>query len=111
MYDNHIGQILSYAPPSPDGSWPCIEVRDLIEEIKSPKLEKGFSAGKFNQRGVICRGKDGKQEWDLVKHFRELAEKVRNRWPRTASILDGLAKGYENEARHWDEEAKWDEFE
>ncbi len=27
--DSQIGQILSYSPQSPDGSWPCIEVRDL----------------------------------------------------------------------------------
>jgi len=109
--DLQIGQILSYAPTSPDGSWPCVEVRDLIEEIQSPKLENGLRIGKYNQRGVICRGKGGKQEWDLVKQYRELAEKVRNRWPRTASILDGLAKGYENEAKQWDEQAKWDEYE
>jgi hypothetical protein len=108
--DSQIGQILSYAPSSPDGSWPCLEVRDLIEELQSPVLENGFRVGKYNQRGVICRGEGGKQEWDLVKHYRELAEKVRNSWPRTAGILDGLAKGYENEARHWDEQAKRDEY-
>ena len=109
--DSQIGQILSYAPPSPDGSWPCVEVRDLIEEIQSPNIENGFRIGKYNQRGAIFRGEGGKQEWDLVKQYRELAEKVRNRWPRTAGILDGLAKGYENEAKHWDEQAKWDEYE
>jgi len=109
--DSQIGQILSYAPPSSDGSWPCVEVRNLIDEIQSPELENGFQIGKYNQRGVIRRGEGGKQEWDLVKHYRELAEKVRNRWPRTAGILDDLAKGYENEARQWDEQAKRDEFE
>jgi hypothetical protein len=109
--DIHIGQILSYAPTSPDGSWPCVEVRDVIEKIQSSKLDIGFRTGKYNQRGVVRRGSGGKQEWDLVKQYRELAEKVRNRWPRTASILDNLAKGYEYEAKQWDEEAKWDEFE
>ena len=109
--DSQIGQILSYAPQSPDGSWPCVEVRDLIEEIQSPGIENGFQVGKYNQRGVIGRGEGGKQEWDLAKQYRNLAEKVRNGWPRTAGILDGLAKGYENEARQWDEQAKRDEFE
>lgn len=109
--DIQIGQILSYAPTSPDSSWPCVEVRDLIEEIQSSKLENGFRTGKYNQRGVVCRGAGGKQEWGLVKQYRELAEKVRNGWPRTAAILDGLSKGYEHEAKHWDEKAKWDEFE
>jgi hypothetical protein len=109
--DSQIGQILSYAPQSPDGSWPCVEVRDLIEEIQSPAIENGFRVGKYNQRGVIFRGEGGKQEWDLVKRYRELTEKVRNRWPRTTGILDSLAKGYEREARQWDEQAKWDEYE
>lgn len=108
--DSQIGQILSYAPPSSDGSWPCVEVRNLIEEIQSPQLENGFRVGKYNQRGVICRGEGGKQEWDLSKKYRELAEKVRTMWPRTASILDGLARGYEKEARQWDEQAKRDEY-
>ncbi len=108
--DIQIGQILSYAPTSPDGSWPCVEVRDLIEDVKSQKLEHGLQIGKYNQRGVICRGKGGKQEWDLAEQYRELAEKVRNIWPRTASILDGIAKGYENEAREWDDQEKRDEY-
>jgi hypothetical protein len=108
--DIHIGQILSYSPPSPDGSWPCVEVRNVVEEVRSAKLEHGLCIGKHNQRGVVCRGEGGKQEWDLAKQYRALADKVRNGWPRTASILDSLAKGYENEARQWDEEAKRDEY-
>jgi len=108
--DSQIGQILSYAPPSSDGSWPCVEVRNLIEEIQSPKLENGFQIGKYNQRGVVRRGKGGGHEWALAKKYRELAEKVRTMWPRTASILDGLARGYEKEARQWDEQAKRDEY-
>ena len=109
--DTQIGHILSYAPQSPDGSWPCVEVRDLIEEIQSSNLDNGFRTGKYNQRGVVFRGPGGKQEWDLVKHYQELAERVRIGWPRTAAILDNLAKDYEYEAKHWDEEAKRDEYE
>ncbi len=109
--DSQIGQILSYSPQSPDGTWPCEEIRNLIEDIQSPGIESGLRIGKYNQRGVICRGKGGKQEWDLAADYRKLADKVRVEWPRTAAVLDGLAKGYEEEARHWDEQAKWDEYE
>jgi hypothetical protein len=109
--DSQVGQILSYAPKSPDGSWPCVEVRDLIEDIKSPRLELGLRIGKLNQRGVIFRGKGGDQERALAKEYREFADKVRNGWPRTASILDGLAKGYEEEAGHWDAAAKREQYE
>ncbi len=40
-----------------------------------------------------------------------MGDKVRNEWPRTAGILDFLAKIYEAEARQWDEQAKRDEYE
>ena len=109
--DDRIGKILSYAPASPDGSWPCIEVRDLIEEIQSPEVEDGFRAGKYNQRGVIMRGKGGGQEWELATKYHTFADQVRTRWPRTAAILDCLARGYEGEAKDWDERAKRDEYE
>jgi len=108
--DVHIGQILSYSPPSADGSWPSVEVRDVIEEVQSAKLENGFRIGKCNQRGAVWRGEGGKQEWNLAKEYRALADKVRHGWPRTASTLDGLAKDYEAEARDWDEQAKRDEY-
>ena len=109
--DSQIGQILSFSPHSPDGSWPCVEVRDLFEEIQSSEMEGGLWTGKYNQRGVFFRGEGGRQEWDVAGKFRELAEKVRNGWPRTASILDALTKNYEAEAREWDERARKDEYE
>jgi len=109
--DSKIGQILSHSPKSPDGSWPCQEVRDVIEEVQSPHLENGLRIGKYNQRGAVWRGKGGKQEWDLAKEYKTFADQVRVGWPRTAAVLDGLAKGYEAEARHWDEQARRDQYE
>jgi len=109
--DIQIGEILSHSPESPDGSWACLEVREILEEVKSPEIERGLGIGKRNQRGVVCRGKGGKQEWDLAEKYRGFADKVRSRWPRTASVLDGLTRGYEAEAKQWDEKAKWDEYE
>ncbi len=109
--DSRIGHILSYSPESPDGSWPCQEVRDLIEEVQSPDLEQGLRIGKYNQRGAHFRAPGGKQEWELAKKYRELADKVRSACPRTVGILEGLARGYEDEAAHWDEAAKRDEYE
>jgi len=109
--DSKIGQILSHSPKSPDGSWPCQEVRDVIEEVQSPRLENGLRIGKYNQRGAFFRGKGGKQEWDLAKEYKTFADQVRVGWPRTAAVLDGLAKGYEAEARHWDEQAQWEQYE
>ena len=108
--DSRIGEILSYSPESPDGTWPCVEVRDVLEEIQSQSIENGFHIGTYNQRGDIWRGKSGKQEWDLVQKYRAYAEKVRMKWPRTATILEGLANNYEQEAKEWDKRAEWEKY-
>ena len=109
--DSRIGEILSYSPESPDGIWPCTEVRDVLEEIQSESVENGIQIGKYNQRGVVRRGKGGKQEWDLSQKYRAYAEKVRIKWPRTAIVLEGLANTYEREAKEWDKRAEWEEYE
>jgi len=109
--DSQMGQMLSYAPSSPDGSWPCEEVRDVVEELESRKLESGLAIGRYNQRGGVFRGKGGKQERDLALTYRGHADKVRAGWPRTARVLDGIAEVYDDEARRWDQEAEWHDFE
>ena len=109
--DIQIGHILSYAPQSSDETWPCQEVRDLIEELQCPAIEESIQIGKYNQRGVVWRGEDGQQEWELAQKYKEMAERLRVNWPRTATILDRLAEGYADEARRWDEQAKWKEYE
>jgi len=109
--DIQIGEILSFAPAAPDNSWPCIEVRDLIEEVQSGELERGLAIGKLNQRGAVFRGEGGAQERELAKEHSRLADMIRCGWPRTTAMLDGIAKHYEAEARQWDERARRDEYE
>jgi hypothetical protein len=108
--DERIGEILSYSPESPDGTWPCVEVRDVLEGIQSESIEHGIQIGKYNQRGVVCRGKGGKQEWNISQKYRAYAEKVRIKWPRSAIVLEGLANTYEREAKDWDKSAEWEEY-
>lgn len=108
--DSRIGEILSLSPESPDGTWPCVEVRDVLEEIQSESIESGFRVGKYNQRGVVFRGKDGKQEWNISRKYKNYADIVRAKWPYTATILDDLASTYEHEAKDWDKRAKWEEY-
>jgi hypothetical protein len=108
--DERVGEILAYSPESPDGTWPCVEVRDVLEEIRSESIENGIQIGKYNQRGVVGRGKGGEQEWDLSQKYRAYAEKVRVKWPRTATVLEGLANTYERQAKEWDKRAEWGEY-
>ena len=103
-----IGHILAYAPSDPDGTWPCTPVRDLLEQLQSEKVEQGLETQVFNNRGVTSRGPEdgGDQERALAKKYRDWADKVRDRWPRSAAILRSLASTYEHDARQMDDEAE-----
>jgi transcriptional regulator with XRE-family HTH domain len=106
--DVKIGELLAHAPEEADGSWPCIPVRDVIEEIGSNALEEGFEVGIFNKRGTVTRSlfEGGEQERELAKKYKSYAEACAIEWPRTASVLRQLAKSYEQYARREDERAK-----
>ena len=71
-------------------------------------MEQGVAIGRFNQRGVTVRGPydGGAQERELAAQYRAWADRVRDHWPRSGALLDGLATGYETEARHHDESAE-----
>ena len=49
--DHHIGQILALAPLEPDGVWPAIPVREVIEITRSRELERGILGGVHSSRG------------------------------------------------------------
>ena len=75
--DSRIGEVLAYARGESDESWPCIPVRDALEEISvnSEEILKGFSVGIFNKRGLVTRSlrEGGDQERDLARTFRAFA--------------------------------------
>ncbi len=110
LCDSHIGKILSHAPLADDGIFPCVEVRDVIEDIYNKAIHDGFGVGVLNQRGAVFRGSGGKQEWELSKKYKEYADEIRIKWIKTASILDSIAKDYEEDAKKWDKRADFEEF-
>jgi transcriptional regulator with XRE-family HTH domain len=105
--DGEIGELLSYSPTEADGSWPCKAIRQILENITTDEIVRGFQRGVWNQRGVTTRGlKDGgEQERQLVIKYRGHAEKWKVSWPRTAVALRGIAEYYENQATWQDEHA------
>jgi len=109
--DSHIGQVLAHAPKDKDGSWPCREVRDVIEELASEDIESGLYVGVCNRRGIHSREKGGAQERRLAGKFKGYAEAVRSRWPRTAHVLNQIADGYMRESRTNAERDSFEEFE
>jgi len=105
--DSQIGHILAFTPPDPDGMFPPRAVRDLLEEIRSDRLDKGLGVGIYNKRGVTSRGvfDGGESEKDLADEYRAAAEDAKA-WPRTRRRLLELAESYEHDARRNEVEAE-----
>jgi hypothetical protein len=101
-----IGHVLAYSPEEADGSWPCVAVRQLIEDTDSRDLESGFRTQIFNKRGVFWRAEGGKQERELAERYNKHAAAARTRWPRTAAVLKAVAERYMADARREDAESK-----
>src|SRR5262249_4268514 len=102
--DVKIGNVLAYAPPESDGSWPCIPVRDVIEEFGSEALTEGFEVGILNRRGAYWKAPDegGTQERTLAQDYFAWAEASKIEWPKTAASLRRIGERYEAYARRAD---------
>ncbi len=104
-----IGTALASSPADPDGDWPAVAVRELIEELESDALDNGLHSAIFNQRGVTSRAPTdgGDQERNLAARYREQSRQLdQEGWHRTAAIFDGLANFYEHDATRQDQRAE-----
>ena len=104
--DEHIGQLLAkYPEDSPN--WPVRTIFQVIEDINTEQLKKGYSNGMFNKRGVTIRGAfdGGCIERDRAEYFGELASSLMCDYPNVAKIFQGLQGGYQALANRYDEEA------
>jgi hypothetical protein len=106
--DQLIGQVLSASPYDSDGSWPTRAVRDLIEDLGSTQLERGFSMGLYNRRGVTTRdpAAGGTLERGLAERYDGLAAAIADQWPRTGRLLREIADGYRRDAMREDHDAE-----
>ena len=104
----HVGEVLAHAPIDPDGTFPTLAVREVLETAPNDQLERGFTIGLHNKRGVTSRGmtEGGKQEYDLAERYEGWAEAVQATHPRTAGALRLVAESYREEGRRNDEEAR-----
>jgi transcriptional regulator with XRE-family HTH domain len=106
--DMHIGEILSKAPADNGGVWPIEAVRKVIESTRSRDLERGVGTGVYNQRGVTGRNMNegGRQERSLAQTYRNWSRTMSGRSPRTAAVLERIARDFEADGRSNDEEAE-----
>lgn len=102
--DEQIGQILSFSPSGTDGIWPHEVVRDLLELLDSEDIERGIAIGRYNQRGVTSRslGEGGAQERELAAGLQSVADALRDRWPRTSTLMRRMADSYRRDAERED---------
>ena len=102
--DSRIGEIFAYAPEEDDGSWPCVPVRDALEEIGTDEVFQGLAAGIYNKRGTVWKSsrEGGAQERLLAEKYRKSADASKIEWPRTAATLRRIADGYEDDGRRED---------
>jgi hypothetical protein len=104
--DQMIGQILSKAPPAVDGVWPCLPVRDALEEVLTEHMGQGLHVALRNARGVHWRGEGGSQEREIAAKYRAWADAMEYTHPKVAAIHRGLEKSYLREAEWEDNDAK-----
>jgi hypothetical protein len=107
-----IGELLAcHDGRESNGSWPCIPIRDALEEIGTGDVFNGFEVGIFNKRGPYRKSptEGGEEERDLAKRYRAWADESKIEWPKTAASLYRVAEGYEEQARRADAEALLDE--
>ena len=110
----YIGEMLAKAPAASSdehGIVPPPAVRDVLEALRSsgiePRtsdIEHGLARGISNLRGVHSRGlmDGGKDERELADRYREQADIVGDRWPRTARVLRLVADSYDSHGRMHD---------
>ena len=110
--DLQLSEMLSHAPIGSDRIWPHEAVRELIERLRNPLIEKHIPIGIYNSRGVTSRaiGEGGLQERKIAKRYREYAVSTKFNWPRTSAMLNAIADSYEADARREDTEADLDDF-
>jgi hypothetical protein len=104
----HVAEVLARVPRGSDEFWPCLAARRLLETGLYPELGDNLSLAKRNSRGVVGRaiGEGGVQEREIAERYREAARQLEITYPRTAAMLDGIARSYEAEADQEDAEAR-----
>jgi hypothetical protein len=107
--DRELGKVLFYFPTDPsDSVWPHMELRQLLETLQSENVEAGIEVEQFNSRGVVNKAmfEGGAQEKVLAQTWRDIAEKLGLRWPRTRAMCERIASSWESDAKHEDERAE-----
>ena len=87
------------------------EICEIIEQLENSEIERGFSMGINNSRGVFWRsGKGGEQEREIAKIFNGYALSISSKYPRVARLMESIAHNYTADAKREDSRAEWREI-
>ena len=105
--DKTIGTALAASPSDPNGDWPGLAVRDLIERMQNDNIDLGLSVTIRNRRRGSVRSltEGGAQERKLAEEYREQSQRF-SAWPRVAAIFGSLANDYERQGSTEDNRAE-----
>lgn len=96
---DHIGQVLIYCPPDPEGLWINKTIAEYLNEKDNQEMRDGFSRALFNSRGVHWVDPTGKEEQKLAEKYLVQAEAAENvGYYRLATTLKQLAEHYNRDA-------------
>lgn len=106
--DQQIGQALAESSFGTDGAFPHEFIRDLIEEIASPAIERGFEVRVMNNRGVTSRlpTDGGGLERNEADRYKKYAETMGAAYPRTVAMMRRITDNYLGHARREDMSAE-----
>ena len=94
---SELGRLFTYSPVGTDGIAPHEVVRDMIERFNNHELENSYFFTTLNKRGMHVVT-SGEAEHKMASDYRDIASKLRVRWPKTAEIYDRLADEYESQS-------------
>lgn len=92
-----LGRILSFSPVGRDNHRPCEAVREMIEIYADDSLISEYQVSIFNERGMHSPSA-GKEELRIAEKFKENAEYLSVKYPRTAEIYYGLYRSYKEDS-------------
>jgi hypothetical protein len=105
--DLQVGELLSNAPGERTSDWPEMAIRQLLEDIGTDEVLRGFTSGIYNSRGIVGRDprNGGDPERALAEQFKSIADNCRSRFPKLAQKIRNLADSYMQSAKEEDESA------
>jgi len=110
--DLEIGFMLAHTPSEPNGEWPHIAVRNLIEQLNSETIDRHIQNEIYNSRGIVSRAPSdgGVQERKLAEKYMKMGDSLKGKWPRTAAMLRGVGESYERYAKREDIDSDLHDF-